>query len=565
MFRTIHSSQISFQWAKIVLQRYKILNKVLDAKRLEFMLHECRHELYRKYNEPPYEAVIGMLYDKLSETLDIGVGRNDFVKYSLQADTAIELGCQYPNKHFIKRLRKAKKYGAKIYIVSDFYLPRKCYESFLLKAKCDDIFDGVYVSEDCNLTKRGGGLYDYVINDLGIAASDTVMFGDSRRSDVKMPSSRGIKGHWYFPFRHKVLTNISRMLKVDFGNSVIKKEAQRLYRNTVFEEYSIIIFYFIRQLLCRSKELGADRLAFLSRGGYFLLEAYNVVQNLYGYNGVVGLYCFNSRRACFNAESDKDKVGEQYVLMREYLESFRSKNKCLYIVDEGWYNHSQQSMCKTLSWGIYGFYIGSCYKDVLAFDNVCHREGLLFDYKSENEKSKYYGIFCTNRAMYEQILTASHGSVVGYMKSNEGAVEPILKSNEKETYIYRKYIHDMQKHMLLEIQGLSAWTVDKEISIKCLAKMMLKTSIFNSRKRCAFLNELDANRYDNCSNGEMKDKTVRDVHIDIKKLIMHPDEYVGMFAKLQRKIYKSTILSLAYYPIAIAFYFYTYFMTFLKR
>ena len=540
MFRHIHSSQIFVQWAKVILHRFPILRKTLDNFHLQQMLHECRQELHSKYEEPPYKEVIGYLYDRISKTTNIGISKDKFIEYSLQVDIAIELGCQYPNIQFINRLKKAKRKGAKIYIVSDFYLSAKCYETFLSKAHCKDLFDGIYVSVDYNRTKYKGDLYDYVIKDLGIDTNNVVMFGDSRHSDVKIPKQKGICSYWYFPFTHKIKTNISRKWKLDYGKSIIRQERKRMYRDTLFEEYSLNIYYFLQKLSIRAKELGANKLAFLSRGGYFLLESYNKMQFLLGDNEIKGEYCYNSRKVCFNAEKEKETKGDQYLFMQTYMDSFKSKNNNLYIVDEGWYNHSQQSMCKTFGFNIYGFYIGSCFKDAWDYDNVCHREGLLFNYVSKTNKSKYYGIFCTNRSMYEQILTAPHGSVIGYKKNSDNmTISPILQYNDKEIYLYNKYIGELQEKLLLDIQGLCVWLIGKNMEVTQLAKMILRSSIFSNHERCMFLNELDANRYDNCSNGKIKDKTIQNIRLDFKKIFVHPNEYVGIFAKLQRKLDKN--------------------------
>lgn len=63
--------------------------------------------------------------------------------------------------------------------------------------------------------------------------------------------------------------------------------------------------------------------------------------------------------------------------MHEYMDSFKASNGNIYIIDEGWYNHSQQAMCSTFGYNIYGFYIGSRAKEIWKEYNICHREGLL--------------------------------------------------------------------------------------------------------------------------------------------------------------------------------------------
>ncbi|WP_348701388.1 HAD family hydrolase [Phocaeicola sartorii] len=248
MFRRIHSSQIYVQWAKALIHKYPVIGDNQTSSTLELLLHECRNKLRMQYKEPPYQLVIGLLYDKLIETTQLAVNKEQFIIQSLKIDIAVELGCQYPNEHLVKRFRKAKMDGAKIYIVSDFYLPQEAYNAFLMKSHLDDLFDGVYVSETFNCTKSDGSLYVYVLNDLHLDPEYVEMYGDNRHSDVKMAKINGIKGKWYFPLKHKVWTNISRKLNWDYSKRIVRKESWWLYRHTNFEEYSLVLYYFNQKL-----------------------------------------------------------------------------------------------------------------------------------------------------------------------------------------------------------------------------------------------------------------------------------------------------------------------------
>lgn len=565
MLRRIHSYQIYRQWALGVLSRYPELKVVFAADSLEDVLHKSRRALRKDYKEPPYRLVIGGVYDELCAKVSLPISKDSFVGFSLDLDIAIELGCQYPNKSIVNKFRKYKREGCKVYIVSDFYLPGQAYKDFLIKAGIQDIIDGVYVSEEHNCTKVDGSLYDYVLKDLDLNPQDVTMFGDSKHSDVKMSKSRGIKAVWYFPFCHKVWTNISRKLNLDYSRRIDSAESKWLYKNSCFEEYSLILYHFNQVLANRAKNLGADKLAFLSRGGYFLNEVFNTLKNAMG-GAISGEYCLNSRKVCFAARDQKSANGEQYILMKEYMDQFKSGNGSIYIVDEGWYNHSQQAMCATFGYDMYGLYIGSRAKEPLNCDCVCHREGLLFDYRTSKDKSKYYGVLCTNCSMYEQILTAEHGSVVGYYRRDDGTVDARLKENEKEIEIYNLYIRQMQERMMLQIKGLAAWKLGSKLSEKKLAKMILKTSVFANHRRCQFLNDLDSHRYDNCSAGKRApDKGLKDVRINIVELLMNPDDYLGMFCKLQRKLDKNVITRYLYYPFGACYYAYTYLLTFVLR
>lgn len=557
MFRRIHSSQIPQQWAKGMLTRYPILYNKYNEENICKLLNQARGDLRKSYKEPPYKKVIELFYDNLGGFDKLNVPKDEFIQLSYELNVAVELGCQYPNKRMVNRLRKAKEKGSSIYIVSDFYLPESSYNDFLIKAGIKDLFDGIFVSETYNATKADGSLYDLVLDRLQAKSEDVMMIGDSRHSDKEISLQKGIKGIWYFPFRHKVWTNISKRLNLDYSKRMASKEAQWLYGNSNYGEYGLMLYQFCCKLLMRSNEDRADKLAFLSRGGHFLKSAYDTFMHLLGIQGAESYYCYNSRKVCFKARDEKPINSEQYRLMRDYMGGFLSTDGRLYLVDEGWYNHSQMAMCEAFGYGITGYYIGCMGGIDASLADKCSNKGLLFDNKGAFGVSRYYGVFRTNCSMYEQILAANHGSVTAYRRNQEGEIEPVLKENTLETEIYNMYIKDLQAQMLLIIKGLTAWNMGECLSEKFLAKMILRTSIFANRERCRFMNSLDSHRFDNCSDGKAKtDKSIKDVNINIAELICNPGSYLGMFCKLQRKLVGQSFFMLIYYPFAYCYYWY---------
>lgn len=67
--------------------------------------------------------------------------KQSFVDSSLNIDISVEIGCQYGNLAIINMLRREKKRGKKILLVSDFYLPVSAYQDFLVNIQCQDLFD----------------------------------------------------------------------------------------------------------------------------------------------------------------------------------------------------------------------------------------------------------------------------------------------------------------------------------------------------------------------------------------------------------------------------------------
>ncbi len=541
VFRRIHSYQVYIPWAKALLNRIRLED--VTAEQLVGLRYQAISSLRKEYVEPPYSLVMGKVYSKL----DCDVSEQEFISYSLEADMVVELGCQYGNTHLIQFLRAAKKCGQKVYVVSDFYLPKAAYKEFLINAGCDDVIDGVFVSEGCNKTKSGGSIYPYVLENIGVKASDCVMFGDSRQADVMQAEKNGIQGMWYFPLKHKIWTNISRRLKLDYSKRMLPSLARHLYKHTLYDEYALVLFAFAQRLVAEAQKDGVRKLAFVSRGGYLLRLVVNEYLRSQGIKGIDAAYCYASRKVCLTNNAD------EVMTLKEYLGSFVD-NGNLVTVDEGWYCHSQQAISKKYGLPTIGYYLGVRGKDV-GYAN-CERKGILFDLYGNNGKpSKYYGIFCTNCSMYEQMLTSREGSVKGYTRANEG-LQPVLKENDVEVKLYDEVIAQWKRRMLLIVRGLCAWKGKEQVSVGLLARIVLRTVLFANRRRCEMMNRLDKDMIDNCHSTKQVAKGVKDVKIDWKNLFVHPEMYLGMACKVQRKVYDRPLLNGVYKVVASGYYLY---------
>ena len=323
-FRHIHSSQIYLQWAKVMRVKFPELG-IISNDKLVALRHIAHHKNNKLYKEKPYLDTMSDLYDILQERIKLMVDRKIFVESSLNIDVSVEIGCQYGNQKIISMLRKEKAKGKQIFLVSDFYLPMEAYHDFLVNLQCEDLFDKVYVSESSNKTKVHGDLYDYILKENSIKADEVVMIGDSKHSDMKMAREHGLHSIWYFPLRHKLWTNFSRLTKRDFSNSQLKKRFHELFHHSTFAEYAIPLYYFSGKL---SEEMkpnmgGQVELNFLARGGFFMKKAYDAYQKLVmPLSEIIKTHYFlNSRKVVFLAKdaykkmdgSDETEIGRAHV------------------------------------------------------------------------------------------------------------------------------------------------------------------------------------------------------------------------------------------------------------
>lgn len=308
---------------------------------------------------------------------------------------------------------------------------------------------------------------------------------------------------------------------------------------------------------------GQYELNFLARGGYFMKKAFEAYQAMVQPEDKMlkTHYFLNSRKVVFLAkDAYENKPGadpSDFELQRDYLLAHSKEGK-FFMVDEGWGNHPQQILTEILGIETYGYYIGSCRKERLPYGDKCHRKGLLFEMRDDDKTlSPFFGIFCTNRSIYEQLLSAPHGCVRKYKSVVEGKAEVEEKYEERERYIYETYTSKLQKLMLANIKGLAAWNVDTQISLRQLSHLMLKSALFNNRKRCSFLNDMDRNMVDNFGGNLLFQASgVKNVHISVPELFFHPAKYLGMMAKVQRKIVSRPYLMPLYYLVASMVYCY---------
>ena len=68
----------------------------------------------------------------------------------------------------------------------------------LRRADLDTYFSHIYCFKNTNLPK-GEEFYRYILNDLGIAASEALMVGDGFEKDVQIPNALGMFAVWFNP------------------------------------------------------------------------------------------------------------------------------------------------------------------------------------------------------------------------------------------------------------------------------------------------------------------------------------------------------------------------------
>lgn len=398
MFREIHSYQLMEQWENAIKVKFPELNNL----NLSSIRKHVIKAIGKEECAIPYKVLLKNVFDQIRTFTSFSF--DEFYDISLQIDKYIDMATQYPNKEIVNLLRKLRKDGKSLILVTDYYLPAEVYYDYLSFFDLTSLFDEIVCSSDVQLTKSSGELYEYIIALLD-APKNMIMIGDSKESDYENALKHGIDAIRYFPLFHKVKTNIRLRDGYRFAKHAAKRIYKKCYSDTLFAEYGINLSFFSNNLHKEAKLDNAKSLAFLSRGGYLLKNCFEQYQNLSVPENrkINAIYIKNSRRV----NRDAEKNLENADLLRRYLEENGVSNPA-YVVDEGWYCTSQIAFHKLFEWDVYGYYIGVMENKPIG--GVCKRKGILFEMNENGEPSSLYGVFRTNCTFYEELLGAPHGS-----------------------------------------------------------------------------------------------------------------------------------------------------------
>lgn len=209
--------------------------------------------------------------------------------------------CLAPNAKLL--LNELKKKNKKLYLLSDFYVGKDAIKSILTSAglDVDSIFDDIFVSCDYGCDKNTGKLYDVIVKDK----EKSLMIGDNKLCDFKVPQSKGINSFLvdsfkqkkkYINFNEKKEENDLRFLK-----QLLKKENVSCGAN-----YTYMIACFCKKLY--SKLNINDTVYFLSRDGYWLKHWFELYLNYNNQKHIKTEYLVTSRLAMLLANPNTPKL-----------------------------------------------------------------------------------------------------------------------------------------------------------------------------------------------------------------------------------------------------------------
>jgi FMN phosphatase YigB (HAD superfamily) len=165
---------------------------------------------------------------------------------------------------------------------------------------------------------------------------------------------------------------------------------------------------------------------------------------------------------------------EQKRLFMQYVDQFNvDLTNGMHIVDVGWKGTIQDNLYNIYNGEVpvIGYYLGL----VAAGDMQPGNDKLGILFSSIPEKTPYFGVFNENRAIYEVLLGASHGSAERYVSSGSSLIIAETSSNPREIEIYKTVVQPAQEIMeqtFIELCGLLCKkSVDIERYFEVFAKI----------------------------------------------------------------------------------------------
>ena len=251
----------------------------------------------RRHREAGHEEInLWDIYEEFCAQagMDPAVYRDRLAAVEAEVETAV----LYANPAVLAAAAAAERAGTRVVFVSDMYLPREFIVEALRRVGYGVDKGALYLSSERGVSKHGGGLFDVLLRELGVAPTDIVHVGDNFHSDVERARQRGLRTlHWNTDDEQPLAHQSANGQAVPFADDELLSSlctglVQRA-RATVaapaepgdrawwerlgYEVGGPLYFTFLHWLLVQARRERRDRLFFLARDGHYLREACEVL------------------------------------------------------------------------------------------------------------------------------------------------------------------------------------------------------------------------------------------------------------------------------------------------
>lgn len=294
IFRPFHNPKDLF---RILSEHHNCLNFYSERIKAE---KEARKIKTNKFGH--YEVTLEEIYKELNKNIGIDI------EYGCKIEFEKELEFAYPNPYMQELFNLLKKNNKKIIIVSDMYLNKDYLEKMLNKCGYKNYYK-LFVSCEYDANKRKGKLFEIVKNEF--QDKKIVHIGDKYEVDCLKSQEYGFDSLLYDAptsrkkEKYNMTATISSLYHGIIYNKIYNGFDNEIYKNVNFKygyEYcGIFVLGYVNWIHKYAVEHKLQKILFLSRDGYILKKAYDVL-----FDDIPSEYVLWSRYASFKANTKSE-------------------------------------------------------------------------------------------------------------------------------------------------------------------------------------------------------------------------------------------------------------------
>lgn len=195
---------------------------------------------------------------------------NDIKEKTMSFENDIEIDVTYPNLEMINLLNDFKNLGKKILITTDMYLPRVTIDAILKKNNIN--YDYLFLSSEIGVNKYSGKLYKHILEELKIKPNQIIHIGDNYYTDKIQANKYGIKSMCRESYR-----SMKQSFNFDNNTSLWLESNSSMISNIGENILGPFIYNFCKWIHDKKEELNLNKLVFVSREGYLIKKAYDLM------------------------------------------------------------------------------------------------------------------------------------------------------------------------------------------------------------------------------------------------------------------------------------------------
>lgn len=500
------------------------------------------------YNDS-YSNVIKYIYNHLNDIQKF-ISYDSFYKICMDLEFNIIKESFHLDVELVSVLRKLKSNGKKIYFVSNVCLSRIMFDEIILFYGVNDLFDGFFVSFGLSFNKKNN-FVKLLCKYLNILDENYIVL--SSKTNANCLNLCHIDGQNVFLSYNNNFKEIYKNFKVLFSSSTDNFEhvifslytfIEKLYFSLLRQNVNEVVFLsregeFLKKLFdiyvsnINNKRIVSKYMIVSRKATYlpslesidkekfsFLFEQYScmscvdffkslnfskqeileiqksleLVDSSLDVNTVISNFSnSNVFKIILNDKKfidiyESNRISQKNNITRYIKNIVSSNNFC--VVDIGWNGSIQTNIQKILgdSFCVLGYYFGLEKRDNKVDES---KYGLMFS--NVPYYTRGYKLYNVNRAIYEILLGASHGSANKYvLKDNDIIVDLFFK--EEEALIYNNVISNIQDNMSILFGNLcllfNNGFYDNKKYYKLFNKVHFDMMFNPSKKQMEFINEV---------------------------------------------------------------------------